>query len=424
MLACKRALLSSIFLPNTIIQNSVRRTHNDAIIQLLKRNQEEEQNSTNRNGYKVRAFRQAIKLIGELDQPITHSSDVAKVKGIGLGIRRRIQAFLDGTSYEETPEQKEFRASLSGLPHFGPTTVNKLVAGGCTTFRDLRRPRFQALLKPKQHFTVKYYEHLLRPVTLHEAKTVVKSLREGDLSEERIVLTGQHRRHSLTADHVEVLILSSSSIPIPIPQAPPSDPDTLNRMGRAHASFRPNNGYSKTEELALDFLTSQLVPELITKGIISDTVTSFARRWTGFVRIPQDEDGEADSPRSVRIARTSAIKSLQGRFVQMEMSLVPEKSLGAALLMTTGDQEFIRTVQRRALKMGMLLNEFGLWQWKEAASEPSPNTPSGYWKFMTASDSEEGIFAELGMEVVLPHKRNYSHLRQQDKKASRKSWPV
>ena len=95
--------------------------------------------------------------------------------------------------------------------------------------------------------------------------------------------------------------------------------------------------------------------------------------------------------------------------------------------MTTGDQEFIRTVQRRALKMGMLLNEFGLWKWtQKSSSEPSseltPGTPLGHWRFMTASESEEAIFAELGMEVVSPLRRNYSHLLQQDKNAFRKSW--
>ena len=81
---------------------------------LLLQGEEEELNRLDRNGYKVRAFRQAIKLIKELDRPIGHSADVAQVrvvktfsrvpcidvliqiKGIGPGIRRRIQAFLDG----------------------------------------------------------------------------------------------------------------------------------------------------------------------------------------------------------------------------------------------------------------------------------------------------------------------------------------
>ena len=127
------------------------------------------------------------------------------------------------------------------------------------------------------------------------------------------------RRHSPTPDHVEVLILSPTDIPIPVPQAGLPDPDSLNRMGRAHASFRPTNGYSRAEERALDFLTSQLVPELTTKGIIADTLNSYARRWSGFVRIPEDTDGEPDSPRSVKVARNLAIQSLQGRFVRMEM---------------------------------------------------------------------------------------------------------
>lgn len=100
--------------------------------------------------------------------------------------------------------------------------------------------------------------------------------------------------------------------------------------------------------------------------------------------------------------------------------LLPMPSKGAALLMNTGDSDFNSFVRTTASRMGLQLNELGLWRWKEVprpagvapSEESSPNGESkpcttGYWELL-ASRSEEDILEELGLDYVEPEKRNFS----------------
>lgn len=105
------------------------------------------------------------------------------------------------------------------------------------------------------------------------------------------------------------------------------------------------------------------------------------------------------------------------------------KSRGAALLSLTGDSEFIRDLRLRANKMGMHLNEFGLWRWRS-------NTPSegssvdadhdiGFWELIKA-ETEEEIMDHLGMSYIDPVKRNFSYVARKGTKTktSRELGPV
>ena len=98
-------------------------------------------------------------------------------------------------------------------------------------------------------------------------------------------------------------------------------------------------------------------------------------------------------------------------------SLVPQKSLGSALLFLTGDNEFHKDLSTRAQNIGMLFNHHGLWNWNSSQTEsPAPNAESqsfvgtmndGYWS-LAKSTTEEEIFQELGMDFVDPTRRNFA----------------
>lgn len=89
--------------------------------------------------------------------------------------------------------------------------------------------------------------------------------------------------------------------------------------------------------------------------------------------------------------------------------------------MNTGDSDFNSFVRTTASRMGLQLNELGLWRWKDvpravgdpAAAADSTNDESkpcaggGYWELL-ASRSEEEVLEELGLDYVEPEKRNFS----------------
>jgi len=67
----------------------------------------------------------------------------------------------------------------------------------------------------------------------------------------------------------------------------------------------------------------------------------------------------------------------------------------------TGDMEFNRDLRKRAISLGLHLNEFGLWRWRnDEDMEP-------FWEMIEA-DTERDLLKELGMDYVSPEKRNFS----------------
>ena len=128
--------------------------------------------------------------------------------------------------------------------------------------------------------------------------------------------------------------------------------------------------------------------------------------------------------------------------------MAPVKSRGAAVLALTGDAEFLAALRIAATRLGMYLNEYGLWRWhanrrsdasaqdphaaaaadvseesakegfaKEEAKEEKEEE-SGYWELIQA-ESEAAIFEELGMPWVPPEKRNFEFLKEKRPSARR-----
>ena len=94
------------------------------------------------------------------------------------------------------------------------------------------------------------------------------------------------------------------------------------------------------------------------------------------------------------------------------------------MISLTGDLELNRHLRMKAVKLGMHLNEFGLWKWvsnnfpsiekeetdahaEEAAATSEATEPSGFWQLMRATTEEE-IFERLGMDFIEPQRRNFA----------------
>lgn len=88
----------------------------------------------------------------------------------------------------------------------------------------------------------------------------------------------------------------------------------------------------------------------------------------------------------------------------LPLSLYPGLSEGAALLATTGDVDFNTYIRGVALKMGLHLNEYGLWR-----QHTNGDSGEGRWE-LVASRTEEEILSELGIEFIEPERRNFSFI--------------
>ena len=84
------------------------------------------------------------------------------------------------------------------------------------------------------------------------------------------------------------------------------------------------------------------------------------------------------------------------------------------MLALTGDKEFNRYIRTLASKQGMLLNENGLWRWRDN-NQGSSNGATGFWE-LVARETEEDILDQIGMEFVEPDKRNYAHVVRESRK--------
>ena len=83
----------------------------------------------------------------------------------------------------------------------------------------------------------------------------------------------------------------------------------------------------------------------------------------------------------------SAVKLGSG--LQVDLRVVPEKSYGAALNYFTGSKEHNVALRERAIKMGLKLNEYGLWKGTR----------------QVAGKTEPELYRALGLEYIEPELR-------------------
>ena len=85
------------------------------------------------------------------------------------------------------------------------------------------------------------------------------------------------------------------------------------------------------------------------------------------------------------------------------------------MLALTGDVEFNKDLRKRAINLGMHLNESGLWQWQEDDADADYK---GHWQLIKA-ETEEEVLSELGVEWIPPEKRNFSFILGKKAKTSK-----
>ncbi|KAF8630865.1 hypothetical protein AX17_005224 [Amanita inopinata Kibby_2008] len=439
---------------------------NHAIVQMLLQEREKESRNGEKNGYKLRAFSNAVKAIEQLDRPITSAKDALQLRGIGIGIADRIGDFLDATN--EQPNRpwnaahnskklrmRLLRDELLKLPSIGydntsffvlepgcadlsvtTTSIKKaeqLIVAGCTSMADLHSRKFQPMLSKKQKVYVKYAEHLDEPITREQAETVARFIQDNLSSRYEVILAGDYRRGLDTFPVLEIILLHPEHVQMPIPD-PPQIVKESRRLAWSSASKQT---YLSMAKKIPNPLHGGAMPTLYNRGLVCDVTMNGERKWCGVIRIPElvegmGADGEETTVWSDKYERVRAITLGEGLFRQVNMTIAPQKARAATLLSLTGDHDFVKYIRRKAVSLGLYLDEFGLWRWhgeSQAMSMPDGDasekngaqsedgngrTGGNYWELMQVS-REEDIFAVLGMEYVEPARRNFAFLKRAGK---------
>ncbi|KAJ4482371.1 hypothetical protein J3R30DRAFT_3458675 [Lentinula aciculospora] len=356
-------------------------------------------------------------------------------------------------------------------------------------------------LTPLQQTNLKYLPHVIQPVTRDEIKRVYTLLKSLLPSHFQIECVGAYRRGFPISQRIDICLFhplfhpevkdvptphpssasafdSSSSIDadsnsdyltnlslnIPLPRKPSvystqkhsSKPD---RRGRVDLAFRSPSTLTSVKRNSM-FL-NQVVPALKAGGLVAlgdlAEISVGQWKWTGIVRVPQAKDANSsEEEQSVEVSREDkeevekpleslgsrlrSLRSESGIFRKLDLSIAPLPSRATALLFLTGDVEFVRDMRMRANRMGLLLNEFGLWRWEKEEEEeeeivktddetpparrPSPGRPRLPYKApqgkysLLPTPTEYSLFASLGLDYIPPEKRNYSFLLSKYSKKS------
>ncbi|CAA7262961.1 unnamed protein product [Cyclocybe aegerita] len=396
--------------------------HNQAIVDLLEKCKEEEEQALEPNNFKILAFRNAIQTVRAVEKPIQIGHDILELKGIGPGIMSRINEYLyaneafdgqvDSSVHEEIAKTRAL-TMLRDVPGIGLTTAKKLIAAGCYSIADLKERDFSSVLTPRQAAKVKYMGHLEHPIERKDAEDVLSFIRESLDPAYDAVLVGDYRRGASSFPDIQIMISHPDFVHIPLP----TDPSPFSEL-QPPETKRPRRRTKKEERQ--NMLHAHVVPLLQKRALIAETLGTDVRSWDGIVWLPEEQGGWG-----TRQQRLAAIEGVDGRFRRMSIKFVPQKSQGSSLLVLTGDSAFEKDLCYRAKQLGMLFNEYGLWKWNSSdlgdASESNGSNnynfgaetedalDKGYWS-LSKSATEEDIFAELGMDPVDPTSRNFSFL--------------
>lgn len=375
---------------------------NHDLIQALAHHKTAELVSTAPNPHKVRAFERAIKVIAALKQPVQSGGQVRQLIGIGPGVAARIDAFLANVPYVRDPPAQVDRtrlilASLKTVYGIGTQKAQMLYDAGCTSIPELTRPEFFKLLSPSQKVGARFAKHLDQAVSPSQAQTVKEFVSQNISSKFEVLLTGDHRR-DVSSSHVNLIVLHPFEPQMSAPEGSldretkprPPKPTRLYTMGQLFVNL--------TQSAQHTSLYADVVSPLESRGLVTATIAGGPQRWRGVVRIPLlMANGDLED----RDERIRQIEKTEGRYTMLDIFFVPRRCKGAALVTLTGDSDFVTDILGRAHRLGLCLNEYGLWKWHD----------EGFWEFMHG-DEEEAIFRDVDMDFVVPERRNFGYLRR------------
>lgn len=264
--------------------------------------------------WRHQAYQRSIISIKGLEFEITNVKQVKGVKGIGKSIMNKIKEYLDTGQIRKVEEVKEYIKQkvhkdkketileiFKGIWGVGPIKARELYALGMRNLNDIGSN--QHLLNANQRIGLKYYQDLLKSIPREYIKIFEIAMRtvlvkEFGLHSYRMQLAGSYRRGARNSGDIDVLITSKK------------------------------------------FNLRQMVDVLTKWDIITDTLSMRDEKFMGVVHCPNG----------------------QWYHFRMDIEFLPENEWGAGLLYFTGSKGFNITMRADAKKLGLTLNQHGLFR--------------------------------------------------------------
>ncbi|KAM3499537.1 hypothetical protein MY10362_007215 [Beauveria mimosiformis] len=330
--------------------------------------------------WRVMAYRRAIATLRRQPAKISSARDALRLPGVGQRLAAKIEeiATTDRLQRLEHAEKDDddggggggggggANAALRlflGVHGVGPALAAQWAAWGMRTLEDVvRRDGSGIRLTPGQRLGIERYEDLHTKIPRDEVEALAAVVRGEAASIDAAVETtigGSYRRGAPLSGDVDIML---------------SRPDTT-----CAADLAPFLRELVTRLQRSGFLVATLAGGGNDKSSSSSSSSSI---WQGCCVLPGGS----------------------GRFRRMDLLVVPETQMGAALIYFTGDDVFNRSLRLLARKRGMRLNQRGLYKRIEAAGE------KGRMGMAVEEDLVEGrcerrIFEILGVEWREPTER-------------------
>jgi len=302
------------------------------------------------NPFRIRAYRNAVNTVNGLSRPLSAmvaaGEDLTELPSVGKNVAAHIQELLETGKITRLEEvSAEIPRTLVELMHLdgvGPKKARKLFDElGVHTVDDLEVELRSGRVQKVEGFGVKSAEKIMRAIEDHRK------------------YTGRFRIHA-----VEKLI---AGLLEHMGEAP-----GVERLEIAGSLRRRNETVGDVDMLAH------------CEGDGTPVVDHFVS-YAGARRV----DGAGETKGSIILHSG----------LQVDLRVIPGRSFGAALQYFSGSQEHNVAMRTHAVRLGLRVNEWGVFRLPGDADVETLGKEDGE---RVAGDTEEGVYAALGMAWVPP----------------------
>ena len=312
------------------MQNRNNERLNEQVLNML----EQLENIANKKGdiIRARSYRKAIETIEVIIENITDVNDFGKYPNIGKSMINKMKEYIKlGTIDEIVAAKNDPLMWLTDIHGIGPKKAEVLVSKGISNINELRE-RKDELLNNSQKIGLKYFDDISQRIPREEIDRYIDlfdSIIESINTEIIYDITGSYRRGALYSGDIDILITA----------------------------------YDGT------YAYTNFIDALIEQGIMIEVLSKGNTKCMAIVKL-----------NDYSIAR------------RIDILFTPPKEYYYALLYFTGSKAFNTTMRDYALKLGLTLNEHGLYEDK---TNPIDHI----------MESEEDIFDYLYLNYKAPKER-------------------
>jgi DNA polymerase beta len=309
--------------------------------------------------FKLVSYKKTLATIKKLSFELKHTDQIKDIKGIGKTTIKKINEILETGTLEQIKDFDMGEVSitkqlldLQKITGIGPAKAKKFIEQNITLdtlleldfskLSDSDIPILDALTHHQQ-LGVKYFhdlEHKIPHSEIVQIETYLKEILSKNILGLNMIICGSYRRKKTESGDIDILLY--------------------------HDNIKDDKTAKKSNYL------TEFLKLLLSKKFITDHLTAIDNptKYMGFCKF----------------------KDYHRR---IDIRLIPNNSVGSAMLYFTGSGEFNKSMRTYALKKGFSINEYGIYKLK----------PNGEKGLKIRTKTEADIFKVLKLDYVEPEDR-------------------